>query len=474
MPLPAAILVLTSASLVTFAAAMLYALRGRQVNDHPICRKCGFDLFGRPAGSTRCSECGADLTRGRAIRTGRRERRRGLARVAGTGVLLSAVLLTGAGWTQVRRVNWQQHKPVWWLAREARSRQPGTRDASLAELARRISLGGRGKITDEQLAPLLDRAFTLQADTSQPWVPGWGLLIESAHDANRLSDSRWDLYRVQGFALRLKVRDLIRRGDPIPIEFWADPPRLGTTKPAMNVRILGGVADLAPELTIGGQVISDARHGPGTLVLSWVATPQLRGSAIYEPPASVFGSLSDGPQTAQVSCLVTLWEPSSYPPVGPQTRRPPVHQVLRASCRLVPSGTPTVGTAIDERRRPAVERSIRVMAADLDGTGTLTLSLDGKSAPVPMAFDVYVRQGEREWPVGPATFGSGGYAGPYVTARCPELAPGAAELILRPDPAAAVQTTGITTVWGDEIRIAPVNLRLVGFATTQRAGGQTR
>jgi cytochrome c-type biogenesis protein CcmH/NrfF len=26
-------------------------MRGRAVDDHPICRRCGFDLFGRPEGS---------------------------------------------------------------------------------------------------------------------------------------------------------------------------------------------------------------------------------------------------------------------------------------------------------------------------------------------------------------------------------------------------------------------------------------
>src|SRR3982751_3540492 len=111
MPLPAALIALTSASIVVFLAALLYALRGRRVDDHPICRRCGFDVFGRPEGSSTCSECGADLARRRAIRVGRRERRRGLARVAGSGVLMSAVVLGGIGWMQLRGVDLQRHPP---------------------------------------------------------------------------------------------------------------------------------------------------------------------------------------------------------------------------------------------------------------------------------------------------------------------------------------------------------------------------
>src|SRR4051794_21261686 len=129
MPLPAATLALASASIVVFAVALHYALRGKRVNDHPICRRCGFDVFGRPGGSNTCSECGADLAGRDAIRVGRRERRRGLARVAGSGMFMSAVVLTGVGWVQVRGVDFQHHKPVWWLAREAGSARTGTRDA---------------------------------------------------------------------------------------------------------------------------------------------------------------------------------------------------------------------------------------------------------------------------------------------------------------------------------------------------------
>lgn len=477
MPVPVAVLAFTSAAFIAFAAALLYALRGRRVDDHPICRKCGFDLFGRPDGATRCSECGADLARRRATRIGRRARRRGLTRVAGTGVLLCAVALSGVGWLQLRGVDLQRHKPVWWLAREAGSRQPGTRDAALAELARRVADGKITNLSDAQLASLLDRAFAHQADTSQTWVPGWGLLIEAAHDAGRLSDDRWDRYRVQGFALRLKVRDVIRRGDPIPIEFWADPPRLGTPpviRSTMGVQFPGAVADLAPELNVSGLTLPEAKHGPATLGLDWRASPALLGSAIYEPPASAFAALADGPQSAQISCLVSLAEHSRPSVILPKLRKRPINLVLRASWRLVPAAAQTVATTIDERRRGLIERSVSVRSADLDGTENLTLKLDCPSLSLPLAFMVYVRQGDREWPVGLATSETGRYPEPYVSARCPGLAPGTAELILRPDPDAAVRTTGITMIWGDEIRIAPVYVRRVGFATTRQVDRESR
>lgn len=55
------------------AVLFLLALRGRRVDDHPLCGECDFDLTGRPAASKRCPECGADLTRPTAIVLGHRQ-----------------------------------------------------------------------------------------------------------------------------------------------------------------------------------------------------------------------------------------------------------------------------------------------------------------------------------------------------------------------------------------------------------------
>src|SRR3954452_1890745 len=85
-------LIVSMALLAASALLVLIALRGQRVNDHPICRRCGFDLFGKPAESTVCSECGADLNRRRAVRVGQREPRAWLLR----GAL--PVLAVSVGW----------------------------------------------------------------------------------------------------------------------------------------------------------------------------------------------------------------------------------------------------------------------------------------------------------------------------------------------------------------------------------------
>jgi predicted RNA-binding Zn-ribbon protein involved in translation (DUF1610 family) len=47
-------------------------LRGPAVEvEHPFCKRCGYDLFGRPPESELCPECGANLLRSQAMRCGR-------------------------------------------------------------------------------------------------------------------------------------------------------------------------------------------------------------------------------------------------------------------------------------------------------------------------------------------------------------------------------------------------------------------
>ena len=89
--------------LAVSALLVLIGFRGRRVNDHPLCRHCGFDLFGKPSESTVCSECGADLGRRRATQVGQRRRRGRVLAVAVPVMLLSAAWSGWDGWRQARR-----------------------------------------------------------------------------------------------------------------------------------------------------------------------------------------------------------------------------------------------------------------------------------------------------------------------------------------------------------------------------------
>src|SRR5690606_32442250 len=128
----------------TLAAALgltlfLVGWRGCAVDDHPVCRRCGFDLSGTPD-APRCNECGRELTKRPAVRIGNRQRRR-WAIAAGSALLLPVLgVLLLVGYGTATDVDWQHHKPAWWLAREIRGDDESARLAALREFSRRHTL----------------------------------------------------------------------------------------------------------------------------------------------------------------------------------------------------------------------------------------------------------------------------------------------------------------------------------------------
>ena len=97
---PPSDLVASLSLVVVSTLLVLFGLRCRRVNDHPICRRCGFDLFGKPAESTVCSECGADLGQRRAVQVGQRGRD---GRVLALAVPVLVLSLGWSGWDGWRR-----------------------------------------------------------------------------------------------------------------------------------------------------------------------------------------------------------------------------------------------------------------------------------------------------------------------------------------------------------------------------------
>src|SRR6188508_1582710 len=131
------LLAIPVALVVVGISALVRGLRGRRIDDHPLCRRCGFDLTGKPETSTRCPECGSDLTHPRAIRHGHRKRRPALI-ATGATLLMVMLLAVGAGlWAMAGKVNVEQMKPTWWLIREAGDKSPGAPIAAWTELNRR-------------------------------------------------------------------------------------------------------------------------------------------------------------------------------------------------------------------------------------------------------------------------------------------------------------------------------------------------
>src|SRR5436190_124026 len=131
MPLLMIILFLAA---IVGVALLILGVRGRRVDDHPICRRCGFDLVGLPEGVTTCSECGADLEAKRAVVHGRRKRRPVLA-VAGAIPILAVMGIIALGtWSRATQFDLNRMKPTAWLMHEARVGGGSSNSVAWAEL----------------------------------------------------------------------------------------------------------------------------------------------------------------------------------------------------------------------------------------------------------------------------------------------------------------------------------------------------
>lgn len=162
---------------------------GRRLDDHPWCVKCGHDLFG--SDSTRCAECGADLTPRRATRRGHWRKRRPLMALGALLLVACAVLAAGETWSWARAVKWEQHKPMWWLMRSVRADAPETRRSALEELLRRTVYD---EVSADEMLQLAEMGLAHHSDESIEWEPLWGSMIDAAIDHDLLSAEQIGAY----------------------------------------------------------------------------------------------------------------------------------------------------------------------------------------------------------------------------------------------------------------------------------------
>jgi len=196
--------------LVLAIALIRRGFRGVAIDDHPLCRACGFDLFGQPAGTAVCSECGRDLSKPKAIVVGHRQKRLNALGFGIALLIVSAGWLGIAGYGRVKQVNWWHHAPLWYVLREARSNDATWRSPAIAELAHRCE---SNSLSPNQRNEILDAGLAYQGDLFKPWDTAWGDLLEDANDAHQLSPERRQRYA--------------RQAINVPITAWVDPEIFG-------------------------------------------------------------------------------------------------------------------------------------------------------------------------------------------------------------------------------------------------------
>lgn len=205
--------------LTLFFAALLIGIvlfaigwRGKRIDDHPLCRRCSYDLVGTVELPAKCPECGSTLNNHRATRIGNRRRRRAMFTV---GMVISLSSLTCGGlfsWSKAKDFDWYPYKPLWMLQTEIENDPSvgGARKAT-AEILRRL---GNDKLSNRQVRNLVDHALDLQADPNANWNRFWGDLIEEAWIMGRTLDDKLKQYFQELFNQRLSFK-IASRARPI-------------------------------------------------------------------------------------------------------------------------------------------------------------------------------------------------------------------------------------------------------------------
>ncbi len=504
--------------LLLLGAVVMHAgLRGKRINDHPICRKCKFDLIGvYPPESTgdggtgvssvqtneghpRCPECGRDLSRKRAVRNGAR-RKRPVVITGGALLLLLAIGVSAAwGWGRANSFNWNTVKPVWLLRMEAEGANDGAADAALSELIARASQGNLSASAHRALA---QRAMEIQSDFDRSWRPLWGNLIEIAHQSKVISDD--------DFALSLqRSTQMWTFIDPstVPSDFSfalnRPPDRPNPQKPLYE----GERQYLVFSFGMRGAASTDLFMRPvletftvdGKEVNAGIGMHQQMGMTgasgfnnvsitMFEPmPAGVHEAVSTwrihvfkdlvvhrgkwGSGTVAIDSKTG--EPLELSlPFRKREHTPVVDFPITISFQFTvePQREPrTVQLVRDPELKALVEESISIQFKEVRREGEyihFLMERSVKPLPVAIAFDVFIRDGDQEWPSAPLHMALDGelrMRSMRILTKPEEfgVASDHVDLILRPNPTSVELTEGFDAIWGEEIILRGVPIEWI-------------
>jgi hypothetical protein len=463
------------------AAITWLGWRGRRVGDHPICRRCGFDLFGLPDGVATCSECGANLSAPGAIRIGHRRK---LGRVLAAGILL--LLLAGSLTTLIGVTRWGDfeinvYKPVWLLAREAGSDDAALRDAAMKELSARLK---GGKLNPQQVTLVLDNILAWQADANRTWVPLWGNLFQAARASGLVPDEKWKQYALNSTQATMEIRPVLRRGEALPYWLGRTPGRVGQGR-RDELRAQWEIKGV----TIGGKRIRKQRHGGSGMEID-IWGGRTSGSQI-EINAKDFADIPNGPTTVAVEVEQEFYQAR---PQWPGTLLGKRTTTITLRLEIVPADAETVKVVKDAALREAVEKSLVISSWHFSASNQqpvvfieddkqVSFSIQANNSTIGLAYDVYLKTPQREWKMGTASFPkgkTGGWGLNEDVKDMPGFAPDRVErvdIVLRPSVKVALNTIDILEMWDGEVMFQDVPVQRVlspeKAATTRKAPAAT-
>ena len=429
--------------------------RGRKLDDHPVCRKCRFDLFGLPTDTTNCPECGQNIANPREVLPGNRQRSR--LRVM-TGLLLICFVclsLGGLAAGKMRRVNWMAQLPTWYL------RSQTTRDTTWAKKSWDILLrryNGKQFSTSQKQAVIQD-AFDLQADLNRAWISDAGSIIETAFSDGTLSTEDWRTYMKAAIpsTYELRIRKDYPRGRNISLKMferssriangnnlwsWYGPGKVFIDDVEIKTNPMGGGGNMAPYSTgwtgtvfeITPQIWEKIEDGEHHLRLeqSFLVMPRKVYDKYRRHINNNINGLEDAPD------VVVCWQSYSVP------------------IYIHPSEYQAVKPVIDDKYVDFMKDVISIDRLKFYSTrGRWRIAIDLPKLPVALAHQVLVEMDGKRHFIGNCVENANLDAGKKGTSHIVKehigLKPTHVNVLLMPSEHIAFFDPDITTYWGKPI-----------------------
>ncbi len=431
-----------------------FGLRGRQIDDHPWCRKCKYDLVGSPEVPAICPECGVNLKKQRSVRIGQRRKRPALSALATVVLILTVSTAGWVGWRESRDFDWNTVKPVWWLKRESTSRDATVAGAARLELWWRLdesvsSIDDSDGLSKSQINNILEHALTIQADPHAVWSPQWGEFFEAAWQYRLMTPDQLRRFIRNVFqpGINITARKRVRNGAVLPIRFDFE---LGSNVPApyFYARFQLELATLGEWTLPRGLLLRE----------TWDISSVNRLTEWKRPLIS----LTPGDYTLRIRYRVVVTGDYDYPHAGTLAEWT-VEQKTQVT--VVDRLTEVVRAVTDERLADGVRAAIVVKPLRWDDNHN-SVDIGGSIAvrrpPVDLAFEILLRAGGQEMRVGYLTAVKGGGIEEIDTQPWwpgPSLAESdRVDIILRPSLSVAERSLNVTELWYQEIVIENVPL----------------
>ena len=346
----------------------------RRRGNTPHCRKCNYTLTG--LSSDRCPECGQVLNEDTIVH-GERTRHQILGGVA-SSLLLLAVAITAVILAS-DRIDWYQYKPTSWVIDDAASATPAEATRAWTELQRRMT---GGSLTEEQHAKLTEVALAEQANPTGGPIGRSLLDYLGARAADgKLSELQKERFVDQAVKFTLTVRPRIAKGDPVYYR------------------------------------IAHAGRGPsqGWWSSSTVKEIRINGKAVNQGGFGSSGSSLGGPGATATS--VEFSEPGQHSleaDIEHSVRQGPMgdpnkgthfltRKVTRATTFQILADPPAdfVKMVPSDAARAELMTNIKSKNAILQpDSDYMHVNLDVRPLTVNIAFDVFGRIGDQEFPLG--------------------------------------------------------------------------